>query len=92
MVFDELFLDENKTIHKHTKSFEILSQAIAKTNRSKMVKNEKIDFKTLEHSNFRLDIKKNMVLNPVLLIQLGVADEMRTKIKFNLGNKTITYR
>ncbi|MFA5360127.1 MAG: recombinase family protein [Patescibacteria group bacterium] len=70
LVFDELLLDESQVIHKYAKPFEILSKAVAKTNRSEMAKNEKIEFKISEHSDFRLDIKKNRALNPVPLIQL----------------------
>jgi len=78
LVFDELKLDETKVIYKYSRPFEILSQVIAKTNRSKMVKNEKISFMILEHPDFRLDLTKNRAINPVPHIKLRVIDEMRT--------------
>lgn len=82
LVFDELLLDESKVIHKYSKPFEILSQATSITNRSKMAKNEKIDFQILEHSDFRLDLKKNRDLNPVHLAKLPGSDSNRRPIGY----------
>lgn len=74
LVFDELLLDKDRVIHKYSHSFQVLSQAAMQSNRSKMRKSKKSDFKILEPLILRQDKRKTGGFTPAYPDWLGDRD------------------
>jgi len=88
LVFDELILDKEKVVHKYSKPFEILSEAVKatnslKTNRSKIEKIKESGIKILEPCVLRLDKRKTEDFASVHLGWLRTLNEIRTFFKEN---------
>lgn len=77
LVFDELLLDRDRVIHKYAHSFQVLSQAAMQTNRSKIRKIMKSDFKILEPLNLRQDKRKTGGFTPAYPDWLRESDSNR---------------
>ena len=77
LVFSDLRLDEGKLLFEYSKTFRILAEAVAQTNRSKVDKNEGFESKTFELTKKPDNSTKKDALLPQRPTWLYIAEDVR---------------